>query len=140
MNLYLFFFCCIVLISYGAQNLRKFYATINTELKNYLPRLHNRIPHRIVPLIWNDPVIQKIAMIVSSTKQLQTNEQMRRMTDSPGLTELKNKLNVRNLDQRPISKRLNRTADYPAKYVTAYGLSNQDKYSFFSIDYFLEEF
>lgn len=62
---------------------------------------------------------------------------MRRMADSPGLTELKNKLNVRNLDQRPTSKRLNRTADYPAKYVTAYGLSDQEKYSFFfSIDYF----
>lgn len=115
-----------MLISYGAQNLRKFYATINTELKNYLPRLHSRIPHRIVPLIWNDPVIQKIAMIVSSTKQLQTNE-MRRLVESPGLAELKNKLNVRNPEQRPTSKRLNRTADYPAKYVTAYGLSDQGR-------------
>ena len=62
-NLLLFQTFNEVLVSYGAQNLRKFYSSINTDFKNYLNRLHSRIPHRIVPLIWNDPVIQKIAMI-----------------------------------------------------------------------------
>lgn len=60
------------MISYGAQNLRQFYSSINNDLKIYLHKLHARIPHRIIPLIWNDPVIQKIALIISSTKQLQS--------------------------------------------------------------------
>ena len=118
-----------MLISYGAQNLRKFYATLNTDLKNYLPRLHSRIPHRIVPLIWNDPVIQKIALIVSSTRQLQTSE-LRRVA-TPGAHELKHKLNARSFEARPSSgKRLSRPQDYPAKYVTAYGLIDQDRLHF----------
>jgi hypothetical protein len=57
----------IVLISYGAQNVRQFYASVNTNFKNYLQKLHSRIPHRIIPLIWNDPVIQKLAYIISSS-------------------------------------------------------------------------
>jgi hypothetical protein len=58
-----------------------------------------------VPLIWNDPVIQKIAMIISSTRQLQTIQQVASHApvesvaatrpDSPGLAELKSKLNVK---------------------------------------------
>ena len=73
MNSWLFQIFFQVLISYGAQNLRQFYSSINTDLKNYLHKLHARIPHRIIPLIWNDPVIQKIALIISSTKQLRSN-------------------------------------------------------------------
>jgi hypothetical protein len=55
-----------VLISYGPHNIRQFYTNINTNFKSYIKTLHSRIPNRIVPLIWNDPVIQKLAKILSS--------------------------------------------------------------------------
>ena len=58
-----------MLISYDAQNLNHFYSTINKNFRNYLSRLHSRIPPRIVPLIWNDPVIQKLALVISSSKK-----------------------------------------------------------------------
>lgn len=57
-----------MLISYDAQNLNHFYSTINKNFRNYLTRLHSRIPPRIVPLIWNDPVIQKLALVISTSK------------------------------------------------------------------------
>lgn len=62
----------IVLISYGAENIREFYASLNNDFRNYLRRLHTRIPHKIIPLIWNDPVIQKLALILSSSYKLKT--------------------------------------------------------------------
>jgi hypothetical protein len=55
-----------LLVSYGAQNMRNFYTTINGNFKCYLKRLNCKIPQRIVPLIWNDPVIQKLAKIISN--------------------------------------------------------------------------
>lgn len=62
----------IVLISYGAENIREFYSTLNSDLRFYLRRLHTRIPHKIIPLIWNDPVIQKLALILSTSYQFKS--------------------------------------------------------------------
>lgn len=59
-----------MLISYDFQNLNHFYDTINSSLKCYLNQLHSRIPARIVPLIWNDPVMQKLAKVISSSKDI----------------------------------------------------------------------
>ncbi|CAF0708647.1 unnamed protein product [Brachionus calyciflorus] len=58
-----------LLISYDTQNFNQFYSTINRNFKCYFNRLHSRIPPRIVPLIWNDPVMQKLALIISSSKK-----------------------------------------------------------------------
>jgi hypothetical protein len=43
-----------------------FYDTINFSFGHYLRRLHTRIPNRIIPLIYNDPVMQKLASIIGS--------------------------------------------------------------------------
>lgn len=61
-----------MLISYGAENIREFYSTLNSDLRFYLRRLHTRIPHKIIPLIWNDPVIQKLALILSTSYQFKS--------------------------------------------------------------------
>lgn len=83
-----------MLISYDAQNLNHFYKTINTSLRNYLDHLHSRIPQRIVPLIWNDPVMQKLAMVISSSKKFRQKKAKTPATQLTGLYQIEPRLDL----------------------------------------------
>lgn len=89
-----------MLISYDFQNLNHLYHTINSSLKCYISQLHSRIPPRIVPLIWNDPVMQKLAMVISSSKnfkqQQKTEKKFRQATQKSGICSTEPKLDVPN--------------------------------------------
>jgi hypothetical protein len=57
-------------MSYGAQNLDHIHTILNSAFPGYIKKLHSRIPPRIVPLIWNDPIIQKLALIIGTSNQI----------------------------------------------------------------------
>ncbi len=59
-----------LLLSYGAQNLDQIHSILNNAFPGYIKKLHSRIPPRIVPLIWNDPIIQKLALIIATSNQI----------------------------------------------------------------------
>ena len=70
-----------VLLSYGAQNLDVIHTILRNSFPNYIKKLHSRIPPRIVPLIWNDPVIQKLALIISTSNQIKNKRSRQAMAD-----------------------------------------------------------
>ena len=58
-----------MLISYGAENIRQYYSNVNNGFKGQLRKLNTKIPYPIIPLIWNDPVVQKLAMVISNSNK-----------------------------------------------------------------------
>jgi hypothetical protein len=58
-----------VLISYGAENIRQYYSNVNNSFKGQFRKLNAKIPLPIIPLIWNDPVVQKLAMVISNSNK-----------------------------------------------------------------------
>ncbi|CAF0824785.1 unnamed protein product, partial [Didymodactylos carnosus] len=55
-----------LLQSHGAPQSSQYIQQIYRSYPKFLPLLHSRIPQRIIPLIWNDPLIQKLASIMGN--------------------------------------------------------------------------
>ncbi|CAF0723062.1 unnamed protein product [Didymodactylos carnosus] len=58
--------CDKLLQSHGAPQSSQYIQKIYRSYPKFLPLLHSRIPHRIIPLIWNDPIIQQLASIMGN--------------------------------------------------------------------------
>ena len=59
-------FFLLVLKSQGAPDSQNYIHQIIRAHPKFTPLLHSRIPPNLIPIIWNDPVMKRLAAIIGN--------------------------------------------------------------------------